>query len=179
MAILRRFHGMPKQDRPRRWNKAGADRAFTPAVIVSTQLNNGPWPGEFDANDFSTVSCAGAHRRPAFYDSIKILAKHPTTSFDARRRSTGPQPDQWGLDSARLSAATVRACRLEIPPRSPPLFSHWARASSSARIGTPRLQACTPWLTHSFRTSMISSWVAPAASAPLMCRRVPGAYMWV
>jgi hypothetical protein len=26
---------------------------------------------------------------------------------------------------------------------------------------------------------MISSTVAPAARAPLICRRVPGAYMWV
>jgi len=55
---------------------------------VPTRLNNGPEPGEFDANDFSTVSRAAAHRRPTFYDSIKTLAKRPTTSFDARRRST-------------------------------------------------------------------------------------------
>src|SRR4051794_3750111 len=41
------------------------------------------------------------------------------------------------------------------------------RSSSSARIGTPRLHACTPWATHSFSTSMISSVVAPSANAAL------------
>lgn len=40
--------------------------------------------------------------------------------------------------------------------------------SSSARIVTPRLQACTPCITESFRTSMISSNVAPAFIAFLM-----------
>jgi hypothetical protein len=53
------------------------------------------------------------------------------------------------------------------------------RSSSSARIGTPRLQACTPWTTQSFSTSMISSIVAPSFNAALMWRRVPGAYMCV
>jgi hypothetical protein len=48
------------------------------------------------------------------------------------------------------------------------------RSSSSARIVTPRLQACTPCTTPSFRTSIISSTVAPALNAFLMWRRVPG-----
>jgi hypothetical protein len=34
-------------------------------------------------------------------------------------------------------------------------------ASSFARIGTPKLNACTPCTTHSFSTSMISAIVAP------------------
>jgi len=45
-------------------------------------------------------------------------------------------------------------------------------STSSARIGTPRLQAWTPWTTQSFSTSMTSSTVAPSFSAALMCRRV-------
>ena len=49
-----------------------------------------------------------------------------------------------------------------------PRLASSACPSSSARIGTPRLQACTPWTTQSFSTSMISSIVAPALSAPLM-----------
>src|SRR6185295_1678839 len=52
-------------------------------------------------------------------------------------------------------------------------------SSSSARIGTPRLHACTPCTTQSFRTSMISSIMAPAFNAFRMCRRVPGAYICV
>ena len=50
-------------------------------------------------------------------------------------------------------------------------------ASSSARMGTPRLQAWIPWATQILRTSMISSIVTPSFSAVWMCRRVPGAYM--
>jgi hypothetical protein len=50
---------------------------------------------------------------------------------------------------------------------------------SRMRIGTPRLNACTPCTTHSFSTSTISEIVAPWRNAALMCRRVPGAYMWV
>jgi hypothetical protein len=46
-------------------------------------------------------------------------------------------------------------------------------------VGTPKLPACTPWMTQSFSTSMISSIVAPSFRAALMCRRVPGAYVWV
>jgi hypothetical protein len=49
---------------------------------------------------------------------------------------------------------------------SPPI--HFLRANSSSRIGSPRLQACTPWMTQSFSTSMISSIVAPSFSAALM-----------
>ena len=51
------------------------------------------------------------------------------------------------------------------------VFAFWLAgllSSSSARIETPRLQACTPCTTQSFRTSMISSIVAPAFNAFLM-----------
>jgi hypothetical protein len=41
-----------------------------------------------------------------------------------------------------------------------------ALASSSARIGTPKLLACTPKPTQILRTSMTSSIVAPSFSAP-------------
>ncbi len=41
-------------------------------------------------------------------------------------------------------------------------------ASSSASIGIAMLHACTPWMTQSFSTSMISSIVAPSLSAALM-----------
>src|SRR5262249_13736912 len=53
----------------------------------------------------------------------------------------------------------------EAPP------SYFTRLSSSARIGTPNSQACTPSATQILSTSMISSIVAPASRAPLMRRR--------
>ena len=87
------------------------------------------------------------------FDALKDPEQHAKILVDPGRRGSFPVP--------------VRRCVSR------------ARSSSSARIGTPRLQDCTPCATQSFRTSMISATVAPAARAPLMWRRVPGAYRCV
>jgi hypothetical protein len=60
--------------------------------------------------------------------------------------------------NAKRECWPARPCRCGPPQRSQ---------------GTPRLHACTPWATHSLSTSMISWVVAPACSAPRICRRVP------
>jgi len=62
----------------------------------------------------------------------------------------------------------VDDCHDHALPVDKPLSVPSACSNSSARIGTPRLQACTPWTTQSFSTSMISSIVAPALRAALM-----------
>src|SRR5215469_12312607 len=82
------------------------------------------------------------------------------TSFLIRQPELACSLRQWGTASALAHAAAW------------PFAA--SRSSSSARIVTPRLQACTPCTTPSFRTSMISSTVAPALNAFLMWCCVPG-----
>src|SRR5215469_13017944 len=62
------------------------------------------------------------------------------------------------LQSGAMGTLVFRGCHSDC-------FPDCARSSSSARIGTPRFSVCTPCTTQIFRTSMISSVVAPALSA--------------
>ena len=112
---------------------------------------------------------------PAFIDRQQPQCAHKShcAEWGLPPKRTSPPPSvpsaKGGIRILHLShllrsGPPMTAVRYSYPIR---LFDCW-RSISSASIGTPRLQECTPCATQSFKVSMISSGVAPAARAPLM-----------
>src|SRR5438309_5383697 len=88
--------------------------------------------------------------------------QHPDVDEGDEVAAEGLHRDVLRLLQPLLQAAAVLPRVLAAHRRAPPSPS--SLANSSARIGTPRLQACTPCATQSFSTSMISATLAPRRS---------------
>jgi hypothetical protein len=134
-------------------------------LLVAVALSNAPLPVSAAMRPLRSLS-----RSSLLIQSGRSIRWVILTAIVRGYRTPGLSP-LWvefghltGLSRLLRSGPPMIAVRYSYPIR---LFD-CRRSSSSVRIGIPRLQDCIPCATQSFRVSMISSGVAPAARAPLM-----------